>query len=72
MKYDPEVVLRVLGDDALAYLQVGKTALDHELFRKRNNRWTPEQRSAVLDMAQETYGEPSLKIEPRGARDDLD
>lgn len=72
VKYDPEVVLRVLGDEAVAFLTVGKTALDKELFRKKNNRWSPEQREEVLDMAQESFGEPTVKIESRGGRDDLE
>lgn len=68
--YDPEVVLRVLGDDALPYLKVGKTALDKELWRKRGGRFTREQADEIKSLAQVSYSEPSVKIEAKGPIDD--
>lgn len=67
--YDPEVVLRVLGDDAIPYLKVGKTALDRELKRKRGGRFTPEQADEIRSLAQVTYGEPYVTVEAKGPVD---
>lgn len=66
--YDTEVVLRVLGDDAIPYLSVAKTELDKELKRKKG-RFDPEQAQAIWDMAITTQGRPTIKIEPKGGHE---
>lgn len=67
--YDPEVVLRVLGDDAIPYLKVGKTALDKELKRRKGGRFTPEQADEIRSLAQVSYGEPYVTVESKGPVD---
>lgn len=61
-KYNPEIVMRVLGDDALPYLSVGKTALDKEL-KKKKGRFTPEQRAEIVSNAEVSYSEPKINVE---------
>lgn len=67
--FDPEVVLRVLGDDAIPYLKVGKTALEKELRRKKGGRFDPEQYKTIKDLAIVTYGNPSVSVVAKGAHD---
>lgn len=60
--YDPEVVLRILGDEAIPYLKVGKTALDKELDRRRGSRFSREQAAEIRELAASSLGEPYIEV----------
>lgn len=63
--YDPEVLLRTVGPAAVEFLSVGKTVLDKEIGRKKNNRFTPEEIQVIKDSARVTYGEPKVVVTPK-------
>jgi hypothetical protein len=65
VRYDPEVVLRVIGDEAVQFMSVSKTALDKELNRKRNPRFTPDEVETIKSLAQVSRGEPYVTVTPK-------
>lgn len=69
VKYDPEVVFRALGDEAVQYMTVSKTALDKELNRKKNPRYTPEEIDQIKDLAIVSRGEPYVTVVPKAPVD---
>jgi RecB family exonuclease len=68
-KYDPEVLLRTVGPEAVKYMSVGKTALDKELNRKRNNIFSEDEIAAIKAAAVTTYGQPYVTVTPKNPMD---
>lgn len=68
--YDPVVVYEILGPSALPYMKVGKTALDKEVKRRRGGIIPPEQRDALVESINYTYGEPTVKVARHGAHEE--
>lgn len=63
--YSPEVVHRVLGDDALSYMKVQKGALDKAL-KDKTGRFSPAQAAEIWDLANKSYGNPTIEVTPTG------
>lgn len=64
--YDPIGVFTVLGEAAIPYMKVQKTALDKVLKRKRDNPFTEEERVAIEAFLSTEFGEPTVKVEKKG------
>ncbi|MDP9012834.1 MAG: PD-(D/E)XK nuclease family protein [Pseudomonadota bacterium] len=64
--YDPIGVHRILGDEAMPYMKVGKTALDKEVNRKGAGKFTEEEKAELRNTLSYTDGAPGIKIEKRG------
>lgn len=64
--YDAGVVHRVLGDDAIPFMKVQKTALDKELRRKAG-RFTPAQRMEIEELSITTFGNTTVDVKAEEA-----
>jgi hypothetical protein len=64
--YDATGVFTVLGESAIPYMKVQKTALDKVLKRKRDNPFTAEEREAVEGFLTINYGEPQVHVVKKG------
>lgn len=61
-KYDTQGVFGVLGESALPFMTVGKTALDGEMKRKRGNIFTDYEREKIAETLSVTTGEPKIEV----------